>query len=82
MAIVPGFWPLTRPSIRSRCSVDTAGAFFHAHGAMLVNEKGDITVKTDKVRQALEYLRKLAQFLPPDAPAWMRLLSSHQRSLE
>jgi len=51
-------------------SVDTAGAFFHAHGAMLVDEKGNVTVKTEKVRQALEYLRKLAQFLPPDAPAW------------
>ena len=51
-------------------SVDSAGAFFHAHGAMLVNEKGDITVKSDKVRQALEYYAKLAQFLPPDAPAW------------
>lgn len=51
-------------------SVDTAGAFFHAHGAMLVNEKGDITVKSDKVRQALEYYAKLAQFLPPDSPAW------------
>jgi ABC-type glycerol-3-phosphate transport system substrate-binding protein len=51
-------------------SVDTAGAFFHAHGAMLVNDKGDITVKSDKVRQALEYMARLAQFLPPDAPAW------------
>ena len=51
-------------------SVDSAGAFFHAYGAMLVNEKGDITVKSDKVRQALEYMAKLAQFLPPDAPAW------------
>jgi len=51
-------------------SVDSAGAFFHAHGAMLVNEKGDVTVKSDKVRQALEYMAKLAQFLPPDAPAW------------
>jgi len=51
-------------------SIDTAGAFFHAHGAMLVDDKGNVTVKTDKVRQALEYLAKLAQFLPPDAPAW------------
>jgi ABC-type glycerol-3-phosphate transport system substrate-binding protein len=51
-------------------SVDSVGAFFHAHGAMLVNEKGDITVKSDKVRQALEFMAKLAQFLPPDAPAW------------
>ena len=51
-------------------SVDTAGAFFHAHGAMLVDAKGNVTVKSDKVRQAVEYMTKLAKFLPPDAPAW------------
>jgi ABC-type glycerol-3-phosphate transport system substrate-binding protein len=51
-------------------SVDTAGALFHAHGANLVNEKGSITVKSDKVRQAMEYCKKLATFYPPDAPAW------------
>ncbi|MEA2933375.1 MAG: hypothetical protein QOD74_21 [Variibacter sp.] len=51
-------------------SVDSAGALFHAHGAMLVNEKGDITVKSDPVRQALEFYKKLASFMPPDIPAW------------
>jgi hypothetical protein len=51
-------------------SVDTAGAWFNGHGAYLVNAKGDITVKTDEVRQALEYATKLAKFFPPDAPAW------------
>ncbi|MGE3065567.1 MAG: ABC transporter substrate-binding protein [Hyphomicrobiaceae bacterium] len=51
-------------------SVDSIGAFFHAHGAALVDAKGNITVKSDKVRQALEYCVKLAKFLPPDAPAW------------
>jgi ABC-type glycerol-3-phosphate transport system substrate-binding protein len=51
-------------------SVDSAGAFFHAHGAMLVNEKGDITVKSDPVRQALEFYKKLASFMPEDVPAW------------
>ena len=51
-------------------NVDTAGAIFQSFGADLVDAKGDITVKTDKVRQALEYYRKLAQWLPPDAPAW------------
>src|SRR5262245_53794432 len=51
-------------------SVDTCGAFFHAHGAVLVDEKGNLTVKSDKVRQAMEYLKKLASFYPPDAPAW------------
>ena len=37
---------------------------------MLVDAKGKITVKTDAVRQALDYYKRLAQFLPPDAPAW------------
>ncbi len=31
----------------------------------LVDAKGDITVKSDQVRQALEYYIKLAQWLPP-----------------
>ena len=51
-------------------SVDTAGALFHAFGAQLVNEKGDITVKSDPVRQALDYYKKLMAFLPPDVPSW------------
>jgi ABC-type glycerol-3-phosphate transport system substrate-binding protein len=51
-------------------SVDTAGAFFLAFGAQLVDAKGNITIKTDNVRQALEFYKKLMAFLPPDAPAW------------
>jgi ABC-type glycerol-3-phosphate transport system substrate-binding protein len=51
-------------------SVDTAGAFFHAFGAMLVDASGKITVKSDPVRQAVDYCAKLGRLLPPDAPAW------------
>jgi ABC-type glycerol-3-phosphate transport system substrate-binding protein len=51
-------------------NVDTAGAIFQSFGASLVDAKGNITVKSDPVRKALEYYKKLAQFLPPDAPAW------------
>ena len=51
-------------------SVDTAGAFFLAFGAQLVNAKGDLTVKTDEVRQVLEFYKKLISFLPPDVAAW------------
>jgi ABC-type glycerol-3-phosphate transport system substrate-binding protein len=51
-------------------NVDTAGAFFLAHGAQLVNAKGDLTVKTDEVRQVLEFYKKLISFLPPDVAAW------------
>jgi ABC-type glycerol-3-phosphate transport system substrate-binding protein len=51
-------------------SVDTAGAVFQSFGANLVDAKGNITVKTDAVRQALDYYTRLARFFPPDAPAW------------
>jgi ABC-type glycerol-3-phosphate transport system substrate-binding protein len=51
-------------------NVDTAGAIFQSFGAHLVDAKGNVSVKSDQVRQALEYYKKLAQFLPPDAPAW------------
>ena len=51
-------------------SVDTAGAIFLSFGAELVSANGDLTVKTDAVRQALEYYKKLISFLPPDVAAW------------
>ena len=51
-------------------NVDTAGAFFQAFGAQLVDAKGNLTVKTDEVRQALEFYKKLIAFLPPDVAAW------------
>ena len=51
-------------------NVDTAGAIFHSFGAALVDEKGNLTVKSDAVRQALEYYKKLISFLPPDVAAW------------
>ena len=51
-------------------SVDSAGAIFAAHGAHLMDAKGNITANSDMVRQALEYCKKLVQFLPPDVFAW------------
>ena len=54
--------PRTTPTRRARSS--------SRFGANLVDAKGNISVKTDSVRQALEYYKKLAQYLPPDAPAW------------
>jgi ABC-type glycerol-3-phosphate transport system substrate-binding protein len=51
-------------------SVDTCGAIFQSFGAELVNAKGDLTVKTDNVREALEFYKKLISFLPPDVAAW------------
>ena len=51
-------------------SVDTAGALFAAFGAELVNAKGDITVKSDAVRQVLEYAQRLVKLLPKDAVSY------------
>jgi ABC-type glycerol-3-phosphate transport system substrate-binding protein len=51
-------------------SVVAAGVIFQCFGAMLVDANGKITVKSDAVRQALDYYTRLARFFPPDAPAW------------
>ena len=51
-------------------SVDSMGALFNAYGAQLVDAKGNITVKSDAVKQVLEYMKKLVPFLPPDVFAW------------
>jgi ABC-type glycerol-3-phosphate transport system substrate-binding protein len=51
-------------------SVAAAGAIFQCFGAALVDAGGKITVKSDAVRQALDYYTRLARFFPPDAPAW------------
>jgi len=51
-------------------SVDTAGALFHAYGADVVNEKGDITVDSDAVRQVLEHAEQLVKYLPDDAVSY------------
>jgi len=51
-------------------SVDTAGAIFHGFGAMLVDAKGTVTVKTDPVRQSLEFYKRLMAAMPTDVPAW------------
>ncbi len=46
------------------------GALFLAFGAELMNAKGDITVRTDAVKQVMEFGKKIAEFCPPDAQAW------------
>ena len=51
-------------------SVDSMGALFGSYGAELVDAKGNITVNSDAVKQVLEYMKKLVQFLPPDVFAW------------
>jgi ABC-type glycerol-3-phosphate transport system substrate-binding protein len=51
-------------------SVDTAGALFAAYGAEVISAKGDITVRSDSVRQVLEYAQQLVKHLPEDAVSY------------
>jgi len=51
-------------------SVLWTGSMFRAFGADLIDAKGDVTAKSDAVRQAVDYGKRLAAFLPPDASAW------------
>jgi len=51
-------------------SVDWAGALFASYGAELVDAKGNITVNSDAVKQALDYMKRIVPFLPSDIFAW------------
>lgn len=51
-------------------AVDWIGALFRAFGAELVDSNGNIAINSDAVGQALEYAKRLTQFLPPDVGAW------------
>jgi len=44
----------------------TWGATFGAFGADLMDAKGNVTVHTDAVREVMEYVRRLAPYLPAD----------------
>jgi len=52
---------------------DTAnwiGAIFNSYGAELVDKNGNVTVKSEPVKQMLDYFKRLTQFLPSDVYAW------------
>src|SRR6516165_8588893 len=49
-------------------SVDTVGAVFQSFGAALVDANGNVSVKSDAVRQALDFYKRLIAFLPADVP--------------
>lgn len=51
-------------------SVSSAAAIFQSFGAYLVDSNGQPTVRTDEIRTALEFYKKLVRFLPPDVGAW------------
>jgi ABC-type glycerol-3-phosphate transport system substrate-binding protein len=50
--------------------VNTNDSVFRAYGARLVDEKGNVTVRTDETRQSLEWFQKLVKFMPEATFAW------------
>ena len=67
-------------------TVDMVGAVFASYGATLVDQEGNITVKSDAVKQVLQYAQRLVKALPADVFAWddasnNRYLISGQGSL-
>jgi ABC-type glycerol-3-phosphate transport system substrate-binding protein len=51
-------------------SVNNVGCMMNAFGVELVNAKGEITVDSPATHAALDYGRKLVQFLPADAVSY------------
>ena len=51
-------------------NVDTWGSILAAFGAELVDAKGQLVIKSDAVRQALEYCQQLAKWLPGEAASF------------
>ncbi|MBN8928305.1 MAG: ABC transporter substrate-binding protein [Rhodospirillales bacterium 69-11] len=51
-------------------SVDTAGSFFAAFGAEVITADGQVNVRSDNVRQVLEYAQQFVKYLAPDAVSY------------
>jgi ABC-type glycerol-3-phosphate transport system substrate-binding protein len=51
-------------------SVSWVDPVFRSHGAAMVDQEGNITVKSDAMRQVLEWYKKLVPYMPRDAFAW------------
>lgn len=52
-------------------AVDLVGAVFAGYGASVMDARGNITVRGNaKLRTAIEYMVRLARFLPTDVWAW------------
>jgi ABC-type glycerol-3-phosphate transport system substrate-binding protein len=63
-------YPFGMPVSTASDAVQWTGAVFNSHGAQLVDQKGNITVKTDAVRTVLEWFKRIVPFFPPSVFAW------------
>lgn len=62
--------PLAPPLGRGADAANWVGAVFAAYGAALVDRDGNVAVKSDATRQALELFKRLVPFLPDAVFSW------------
>jgi len=63
-------YPFGMPLSTWSDSVNWVSAVFAAYSAQLVDEEGNITVKSDAVREGLAWFQKIVPSLPPSVFAW------------
>jgi ABC-type glycerol-3-phosphate transport system substrate-binding protein len=63
-------FPFGMPLGTTSDAVDWVGAVFASYGSIMVDEEGNVAVKSDATRQVLEWFQKLVPALPPDVFAW------------
>jgi hypothetical protein len=63
-------YPFGNPIAQTSDSQDWLGPLFLSFGSVMVDEKGKITADSDGTRAALEYMKQLTQYMPPDVYAW------------
>ena len=63
-------YPFGMPLSTWSDSVNWVSAVFAAQGAQLVDGEGNITVKSDELKEVLAWFKKIVPFLPPSVFAW------------
>jgi len=63
-------YPFGMPLSTWSDAVNWVSAVFASRGASLVDEEGNIVVKSDAVKGVLEWFKKAVPFFPPSAFAW------------
>jgi ABC-type glycerol-3-phosphate transport system substrate-binding protein len=63
-------YPFGIPLSTTSDAVQMVGAVFNSYGALLVDEKGNITVKNDAVKTVLAWFKKVSPFFPESVFAW------------
>ena len=63
-------YPFGMPLSTWSDAVNWVSAVFASYGALLVDEEGNIVVKSEAVKGVLEWFKKAVPFFPPSAFAW------------